>query len=238
MTTIAQNPTVCCPTCADFPQCQACNGGASLMKLSVTIEGAPNDSYQCLFCPGYTGGNRRIMWSNLDGTYELEQDYAGSSSFHLDFVGDCANVQDSDAILIEDNESGCCTGENYDELFVSTQMEIYVSGIYVSLECVNDEMRIAGIAFGFCLCSRIQSFPSGPWGDWSCDPFEYPGVGEAFICGLEDHVATASPCSGQLMQRELLWPPVLQEDECNFYFVCDDPMHPPTVSQLKAQLAC
>lgn len=240
MSTVVTNPTVCCPTCANFPQCEVCNGGASLMKLSINIQGAPSDSYHCFVCPfAVKAENRRIMWNNLNGSYELEQDYAGSSCFHLDLVGDCEDARGSDAILIEDNENGCCCGEEYGEICLLQQNEIYVTSIQACLECVDNQMRIASVGFTFCRCTRGNSIPPGPWTPWSCEPEpDYPGIDQPFICGLADHTATASPCSGQHMERELLWPPVLEADECNFYFSCDDPTHTPTVSQLKAQLAC
>jgi len=233
----AQSPC-CCGTCNDFPDCLSCDDDTWVpMKLNITISGAPGDEGLC-DCPETLHTQRRILWDNLNSSYQLEQEGPYSTCFRLDLITDCEEARDGDAILIEDNEFGCCVGENGDEVELHNQGEVYVSSISACLECVDDRMRIASIGFGFCACERhIEGPPPIHWTDWSCGPlFDYPGFPDSFVCELRDHIKTAVPCTMQSMQRELLWarPTPYPESPCSFSFPCDDPV----IGQLSAQLSC
>jgi hypothetical protein len=227
----------CCNLCANFPQCISCDDDTWVpMKLNITISGAPGDEGTC-DCPETEHDKRRILWDNLNGSYQLEQDGPYSACFKIDLVADCFDARDSDAVLIEDNEFGCCTDESggYE---LHNRGEVYVSGIYVCLECVDNQMRISSIGFSFCSCEQhIVGPPPIHWSDWSCGVLiDYPGWPWAFVCELRDHVNTADPCTMQSMQREMLWarPTPYPEYPCSFSFPCDDPI----LGQLTANLSC
>ena len=232
MTNIASNPSVCCPTCAEFPGCLTCEGSA-LMKLSVTFSDVPDASVSCdclspPFPPGRWGFDKNLLWSNLNGTYELEQTSPGSDCFAVTFVNDCEYVQDSDAVIVEDGAFGCCHGGTG-----RTEHIIYLTGIAVCIGCVDNEMQIATVTLGgFCRCSRSCDPMATPeCGDWYCsEEYPYP-----FECGLGDYLQGATPCTAQAMERELLWPDLqVLSNPCGIEMSCNDPV----VGTIKATLGC
>jgi hypothetical protein len=229
MPTIGVNPNGCCATCAEVPDCMSCDDGmSSTMKLNITISGAPGTSGLCE-CPEHLHVQRRILWSNLNGSFQLEQDSPGLC-FGIDLVGDCEDVRDSDAILIEDEEFGCC-----DEVGLRRQWETYVSGVEACIECVGDRMEVSSVSFSFCRCERQKEGDPPEWGPWICTDLQnYPEFPGSFTCGIGENITTAVPCTSQQMQRELLWATPTNTSPCTFIFPCDEP----TVGTLGANLSC
>lgn len=246
MATIASNPSQCCTTCADFPDCEICGDGVSLITLSIEIEGAPADtSFTCEDCYA-TGcrGKGRTLWKNIEGSYQLEQDPLAKDTFRIEFAT-CENVRGSSAKLVEDSESGSCFGpveESY--LILDGQTEVYVSAISVRLACADNRMQIAEITFSFCSCSRPNVGRTVPptWGAWECNgidgyPSSPPFLPYNLICDLADQLATARPCSAGRMEREIVWPAITAADcapSCGNSFDCNSPV----VGKLSAQLSC
>ena len=139
------------------------------MKLTITLSGAPSTEGTC-DCPETNHDKRRILWDNLNSTFQLEQETAGSHCFKLDLITNCDAARDGDAILIEDDEFGCCTDESggYE---LHNRSEVYVSSIWVCLECTQNKMRVATISFNVCGCEQhVVGPPPLTWSDWSCSP--------------------------------------------------------------------
>lgn len=208
------------------------------MTLSVTFSDVPDGSVSCdcptpAFPPDRWRFDKNLLWSNLNATYELEQASLGSSCFGITFVNDCEDVRTSDAIIIEDGAFGCCFGGQGQDEHV-----IYLTGISVCIECVDDEMRIASVGLGgFCECKRYCDPNSTPeCGDWDCFSInQYPGAPYDFWCGLGEHLQGATACSGQAMVREMLWAnPQVMSSPCGIQMYCDDQ----AVGTIKAKLGC
>jgi hypothetical protein len=241
MPTVVSNPSRCCPTCADFPDCEVCGDGASVRTISLEIEGAPGDaSYVCEEC--YVQGprgRRRVMWSNIEGTYELEQDSVAKDRFMVEFSpceeDACAEARDN-AILIEDGQFGSCYLGWDPELRLHGQTEMYVRAISVRIACVENRMQISEITFHFCTCSRDNSSLQSPpdWSDWVCSCDSGPSNSTpGLICELGNQLATARPCSSERMEREIIWP-AISSAGCVISIDCNDPV----IGKLSAQLSC
>jgi hypothetical protein len=179
---------------------------------------------------------------NLEGTYELEQDPLDKTKYSIEF-GDAELCSDArtEGILVDDHETGSCIGTSPDpQVYIpDRQKEVYVSGITVVLECVNNRMQIASMAFTFCECSRVYDrFAMPPaWGSWTCKYLnEYPGTGSQpnnLICELGDQLATVLPCTEDRMEREIVWP-TISAASCDISFTCGTPV----TGKLSATLQC
>lgn len=196
------------------------------VQLELTIDGAPGEVNVDCECEGDQFEHRTADWSQLDGTYTLEQDGAFTDSFSLVLVEACdSEATRTDGILIEWSNYGDCV-DDVEQLELSYEAEWRVSLITVSLECVDDRMRIASIGFSVCVCGR--QYVGGSWLDWSCtDAGAYPATLDTGcdMVAMGDHLKTVPPCvKDRDMQREVDWSVAYTyETPCGIAFQCDTP---------------
>lgn len=217
------------------------NGGQGLvrilwrypMKLNLTIGGAPSAERQDCCEPDNAYYKKRLLWSNLNRTFTLEQSTAGDTTFCWLAVDDCSDHEAlaEDAVLVETFDHG--TEFGCDGPF--RQQELYVYGICATVTCdpMDGKMKLAGVSFSCASCARsMVGPPPFQWGEWGCGCS--PPTCPDFLCPPDGpDLQTAVPCTKQTMIKRIYWP-TIEDVECALDVTCDDTSD----GTLTAKLSC
>lgn len=212
-------------------------------QIQITISGAPTESGLVCECDPlndyYNEDNLDLLWGNLNGTYTLDQSMYGGSDFQKLWTSLDRDELSGGGILVYKRAVYQCAGyEGIDG--INTEVEWYISGLFVQLGCSGGRMYIANFAFSLTLCSRSQYWTGTEWTDWDAWTCSELITTEHPLCTMGDVTQYAAGCSTQTMATELIWAALIPEElrPCVVLYDCEGIIEAPTVGSITGSVNC